>query len=107
LFKFENPTSVQTPAAIIDPTVFYPYFYQRNDRTESCYCRNGKVTPGPGPIFHKFFTPGPDPGPKEKRKILPESTPVIRSHLCYGGELAGALHSEMSTDQDWIGLDQD
>jgi len=33
-----------------------------------------------GPVFPKFFTPDPDP--KEKRRILPESTPVIRSHLC-------------------------
>jgi len=34
------------------------------------------VTPDPGPDFHKFLTPVP--GPKEKRRILPESTPVIR-----------------------------
>jgi len=74
--KFENPTPVQTPATIIHPTVIYPCFYLRNYRTDSCYCRNGKVTPGP--VFHKFLTPSPDPGPKEKRRILPESTPVIR-----------------------------
>jgi len=43
--KFENPTPVQTPATIIDPTVIYPCFYLRNDRTDSCYWRNGKVTP--------------------------------------------------------------
>ena len=81
LFKFENPSPVQTPATIIDPTVIYPCFYLRNDHTDSCYCRNGKVTPGPGPVFHMFLTP--DPGPKEKRRILPELTPVIRirSHL--------------------------
>jgi len=56
-FKFENPTPVQTPATPIDPTVIYPCFYLRNDRTDSCYCRNGKVTPHPGPVFHKFVTP--------------------------------------------------
>jgi len=39
-FKIENPTPVQTPSTIIHPTVIYPYFYQRNDHTESCYCRN-------------------------------------------------------------------
>jgi len=79
LFKFENPTPVQTPAAIINPAVIYSCFYLRNHRTDSCYCRNGKMTPDPGPVFHKFLTPGP----KEKRRILPESTPVIRirSHL--------------------------
>ena len=44
-----------------------------------------KVTPIPGPVFPKFLTPVPDPGPKEKRRIRPESTPVIRirSHLWY------------------------
>ena len=42
---------------------------------------NGKVTPGP--VFPKFLTP--DPVPKEKRRILQESRPVIRirSHLWY------------------------
>jgi len=35
-FKFENPTPLQTPATIIDPTVIYPCFYLRNDCTESC-----------------------------------------------------------------------
>jgi len=81
-FKFENPTPVQTPATIINPTVIYPCFYLRNDCTNSCCCRNGKVNPGP--VFHKFSTPGPDSGPKGKRRILPVSTPVdrIRSHLC-------------------------
>jgi len=39
-FKFENPTPVQTPAIIIDPTVIYPCFYLRNDHTDCCYCRN-------------------------------------------------------------------
>jgi len=57
-FKFENPTPVQTSATIVDPTLIYPCFYLRNDRTDSGYCRNGKVTPNPGPVFHKFLTPG-------------------------------------------------
>ena len=89
-FKFENPTPAQTPATIIDPTVIYPCLTFRNDHTDSCYCRNGKlllfaksrnwkVTPDPGLVFHRILTPGP----KEKRRILPESTPAIRirSHL--------------------------
>jgi len=62
-YKFENPTPVQNPATIIHPTVIYHCFYLRNYRTDSCYCRNGKVTPDPGPVFHKFLTP--DPGPKK------------------------------------------
>jgi len=51
------------------------------------YCRNWKVAPDPGPVFHKFLTSGPDPDPKEKRRILPESTPALRihDHLCCTG----------------------
>jgi len=66
-FKFENPTLVQTAATNINSTLIYPCLYLENDHTDSCYCRNWKVTPGP----------------KEKRRIRPESTPVIRirSHL--------------------------
>jgi len=33
-FKFENPTPVQTPDTIINPTVIYPCFYLRYDHTE-------------------------------------------------------------------------
>jgi len=44
-FKFENPTPVQTPATIINPTEIHICFYLRNDHTDSCYCRNWKVTP--------------------------------------------------------------
>ena len=67
-FKFENTTAVQTPATIIVPTVIYTCSYLRNDHTDSCQCRNGKVTPDPGPVFHKFLTP--DGGPNEKRRFL-------------------------------------
>ena len=76
-FKFENPTPVQTPATIINPTLIYPCFCLRNDHTDSCCCWNWKVTPGP--VLPKFLTLGPDPGPKEKHRILPEATPVIMS----------------------------
>jgi len=78
-FKFENPTTVQTPATIINPTLIFPCFCL----IDSCYCWNWKVTPDPGVIFPKFLTPDPDP--KEKRRILPQATPVIwiRSHLCF------------------------
>ena len=40
ILKFENPTLVQTPATIIDPTVIYPCFHFINDHSDSCYCRN-------------------------------------------------------------------
>ena len=75
-FKFENPTPVQTPVTINDPTAIYPCFYYRNDHTDSCYCRNLKVTPDLGLIFPKLVTPGH--GPNEKRRIFLESTLVIR-----------------------------
>jgi len=60
-----------------------PMFLLRNDPIDS-YCQNWKATPDPGPVFHKFLTPGLDPGPKEKRRILPESNPALRTrcHLC-------------------------
>ena len=58
-FKFVNPTPVQTPVAIIDPTVYYPCFYLKNGNTDSYYCRNWKVTPDTGPVFPKLLTPGP------------------------------------------------
>jgi len=32
-----------------------PIFCWRNDHTDSCYYRNGKVTPDPGQVFHKFW----------------------------------------------------
>jgi len=78
--KFQNP---YTSATVVDPTVIYPCFYSRNDHTDFCYCRNWKVTPDPGPFFHKFLTP--DPGPKGKRRILSDSTLLlwIRCHLWY------------------------
>jgi len=87
-FNFENLTPVQTPATIIDPTVIYPCFYLRNGHTDFCCCRNRRVTPDARPVFPKFLTPVPVPDPKEKRRILPESTPVIwiRSHLWYLGQ---------------------
>jgi len=53
-----------------------PMFLLKNDRTDSCCCRNWKVTPDPVPVFPKFLTPGPDPVPKEKSRILLELTPV-------------------------------
>jgi len=82
-FKFENPTPVQTAATIINPTLIHPYFYLRTDNTDSCYCRNWKMSPGP--VFPKFLNPSPDPGPKEKRRILLESTSVIRFGPTFGG----------------------
>jgi len=60
----------------IDPTEICQYFCIRNDHADSCYCRNWNVKPDPGPLFYKVLTPGP----KENRRILPESTPSLRFH---------------------------
>jgi len=50
-----------------------------NDHADSCYCRNGNMTPGS--VCHKFLTPDS----KEERRTLPESTPThrIRGHLLW------------------------
>jgi len=55
-----------------------PVFLLKKYNTDSCYCRNWKMTLGPD--FPNFFTLGPDPGPKVKPRILQESTPVHRIH---------------------------
>jgi len=57
-FQIWESDPVQNPATI-DPTKMYPWFILRNDHTDSCYCRNWKVTPDLGPVFHKIFTPDP------------------------------------------------
>ena len=44
--------SVQTSVAIIHLTGIYPCFFLTNDHTNSCSCRNGKVTP----VRFQFFT---------------------------------------------------
>jgi len=46
---------------------------------DSCYFRKWHVTPHPGPVFHKFFTPAPDPGPRKKRRPWPPMTPTKAS----------------------------
>ena len=75
-FKFEKTTPIQTPATN-EVAENYQWFYFRNDHADTCNWRNWKVTPGPD--FHMFLTPSQ----KEKRRILPESTPSlwIRGHL--------------------------
>jgi len=62
---------------------FCQCFYVRNYHAESCYCRNWKVTPVQCPFFHKILTP--DPGRKEKRRIMEELIPALRihGHLCF------------------------
>jgi len=83
-FKFENRTPIQTPGTIA-ATENYQWFHFTNDHADSCYCRYWSVS-GSGRFFKNFWLWGPDP--KEKRRILPESTPAlrIRGHLCWAYE---------------------
>jgi len=70
------------PATVIDPTVIYPCLYLRNDHTDSCYCRNWKVTPHPGPFFPKLLIPGPDPVLKKMQNPAGvDSSIPVWSHL--------------------------
>ena len=103
-FKFENPTFVQTLATIIDPTVIYPCFYLKNYHTDSCHCQKWKVTLVPGPVFPKFYTPGPNPGPdpKEKCRILPESTPDPVPPLAIMGRWATHCKHRLKLIISWI-----
>jgi len=71
LFRLRLPSPIQPNLSMF---LLKKWLHRRS------YCWNWKVTPGP--FFHKFLTPAP--GPKEKRRILPESTPALRihAHLC-------------------------
>ena len=77
----------------------------KSDDADSCYCRNWKLTLESGTVFQKFLTPGPDPAPKEKRRILVESTPALRirgqllvaaGHLCSALDMKSCLGFSLS-----------
>ena len=97
-FIFENPTPVQTPATIINPTLIDPCFYLRNDHTDSCYCRNWKATPVQVRFFLNF---------RLRIRVRKENSESCRSRLRYSESgptcasctegLAGMLHYR--TDQ--------
>jgi len=82
-FKFENPTPVQTPAAIIDPTLIYPCFYLRNDHTDFCHCRKWKMTPV------RFFT-------NFSLRIREKNKESCRSRLWHSG--SGATSAPNTND---------
>ena len=58
------------------------------------------MTPDPRPVFHKYLTPGP----KEKRRILPELTPTLRirvhSKCTSQGVQDFDIHSCVSTSKE-------
>jgi len=69
VFKFKNPTPVQTQATIIDQTAIYPWFYLRIDRTDSCYCRkSGKSDSDSGSGFPQIFDSGSGSGSERKKQ---------------------------------------
>jgi len=109
-FKFENPTFVQTPATIIEPTVMYPCFYFRNDHTDSCYCRNWKMTPDPA-LFLLIIDSGSGSGSERKTPNpagvdsgYPDPVPPLQHTHCAGSNVqpsgwprAGVATSDVST----------
>jgi len=50
--------------------------FLRNDVYKDRAAENKERLRIPAPVFHKCLAPGP--GPKEKRRILPESAPELR-----------------------------
>ena len=85
-FTFEKPTSVQTPATIINSTLICPRLYLRNDHTDSCYSRNWNMTP--------------DPVPKEKRRIISELTPVLQCQAKFLTSHHGRMHKVILSRND-------
>jgi len=83
-FKFENPTFGLRLRSI--QLGIYPCFYLRKDNSDSCYCRNLKVTLDSDQIFQKFLTP--DSGPKEKLRIL-------RSRLRHSESMANSASNSL------------
>ena len=61
----------------LSPTEIYPCFHLRNDHTDSCYCRNWKVTPDPDPFFPNFWLRVRNKNAESRRSRL-----RIRYHLC-------------------------
>jgi len=81
-FKFENQTPVQTPATI-DSTGNLSIFLLKKWPHKLLLLPKLKSDFGSG--LSKILTPAWDPGPKEKRRILPQSTLAhrIHGHLCH------------------------
>jgi len=90
---FDIPTPVQTPATIIDSAVIYPCCYLWNDHTDTCYCRNWKVTSIRVRFFPNFWL---QVRVRKKNAESCRSRLRIRSHLCY------SLIQEFRMDQRWV-----
>jgi len=82
---------VRNPTPPINRRLFTTLTPQPNEnRTYSCYCWKWKLTSDPG--FHKFLSPAPAPGPKEKRKILSK----------YSGSVAISGVDPSGTVKNWV-----
>jgi len=84
-FKFENPTPVKTLATIINAILIYPCFYLRNGHTDSCYCRNWKVTPDP--VFSNYWI-------RDRIRVRKKYAESCRSRLRIRSHLCGKTISE-------------
>ena len=100
LFKFENPTPLQTPAAIIDPTVVYQFFADEMTTQTLATTEMEKWLR----IQVRFFT-NFDSGSGGERKT--QNPAGVDSGYGTTSDSRRWWSSEMSTDQDWIGLNQD
>ena len=63
-YKLENPTPVQTPVTVYrrsNRNLPMSLLKKWDDHADSCYCRNWKATPDPGPFFSQRFGSGSAP----------------------------------------------
>ena len=91
-FKLENPTLIKTPATI-DSTEIQKYLYLNVTfikTTQTAATAENKVTPDPGPFFHKFFIPAP--GSKKGKSCRSWLQKLqIRGHICFTPSKIGGV----------------
>ena len=85
-FKFENPTPVQTPVTIINPTLIYPCFYLTNDHTDSVTAEIEKWFRIRVRFFPNFWL---RIRVRKKNAESCRSRLQIRSHLWSAAEMSG------------------
>ena len=86
--KFENPTLVQTPVTIINPTLIYPCFYLRKWRHRLLRLPKSKSDSGSG--LSQIFESGSGSGSERKTqnpaRIDSGTTSGLKVRITSGGE---------------------